>query len=106
MHENSFDLGTPGLRSSTAGTKITSPSLASITDPASPKEKTEPRYSFQRRREYIREWDSWRSQWEASGGTYSQPSSKTFPVDSSEFASILLSVNRSVSRFGRIQLTC
>lgn len=68
MNDNSFDLGTPGIRPPTTTAKITSPSLASITDPASPKEKSEPRYSFQRRREYIREWDSWRNQWEASGG--------------------------------------
>ncbi|KAJ9114646.1 hypothetical protein QFC22_005522 [Naganishia vaughanmartiniae] len=67
MNDNSFDHGTPGVRPSTSGAKITSPSLASITDPASPKEQSEPTYSFQRRREFIREWDSWRNQWEASG---------------------------------------
>lgn len=71
MNDSAFDRATPEAQPPTAGSKITSPSLASITEPASPKEETEERYSFQRRGDYIREWDSWRNQWEASGGKFS-----------------------------------
>lgn len=67
MNDPAFDLAAGEARPATAGNKITSPSLASITD--SPKEESEPRFSFQKRRDYIREWDSWRNQWEAGGGT-------------------------------------
>lgn len=67
MNEPAFDLLPAEARPATTGSKITSPSLASITD--SPKEESEQQFSFQTRRNYIREWDSWRRQWEASGGT-------------------------------------
>jgi hypothetical protein len=69
MKDSAFDLEPMEARPPTSGSKITSPSLASITEPTSPPVEQEPRHSFQKRRDILAEWDTWRSQWEASGGT-------------------------------------
>lgn len=71
MRDSAFDLEPMEAQSPTAGSKITSPSLASITEQTTPSAESKPRWSFEKRRDFLAEWDSWRSQWEASGGTSS-----------------------------------
>jgi hypothetical protein len=67
MKDQTFDLESPEARPPTSGSKITSPSLASITEQTTSEEE-KPRYNFEKRRDFLAQWDSWRNQWEASGG--------------------------------------